>query len=150
MLGRCPGEGTGDPPQCSGLENATDCIVHGVTKSQTRLSDFHFQDKEGVVYLSVIVVGYSPHCVWLFVTPRTVVHQAPLPMGFSRPECWSGLPCPSPGHLPHPGIKPMSPALASGFWTTEQPGKGMTEYIHTHAHTCTYSEILLSHKKWIK
>ena len=42
-LGRSPGEGKGYPLQYSGLENSRDCIVHGVTKSQTRLSDFHFQ-----------------------------------------------------------------------------------------------------------
>ena len=41
-LGRSPGEGKGYPPQYSGLENSMDCIVHGVEKSQTRLSDFHF------------------------------------------------------------------------------------------------------------
>ena len=41
-LGRSPGEGKGYPLQYSGLENSIDCIVHGVTKSQTRLSDFHF------------------------------------------------------------------------------------------------------------
>ena len=41
-LGRSPGEGIGYPLQCSGLENSTDCIVHGVVKSQTRPSDFHF------------------------------------------------------------------------------------------------------------
>ena len=41
-LGRSPGEGKGNPLQCSGLENSMDCIVHGVTKSQTRLRDFHF------------------------------------------------------------------------------------------------------------
>ena len=39
---RSPGEGKGYPLQCSGLENSTDCRVHGVAKSQTRLSDFHF------------------------------------------------------------------------------------------------------------
>ena len=44
--GRSPGEGIGYPLQYSGLENAMDCIVHGVTKSQARLSDFHFQGKE--------------------------------------------------------------------------------------------------------
>ena len=52
-------------------------------------------------------------------------HQAPLSMGFSSQEYWSGLPCPSPGDLPNPGIKPMSlmsPALASSF-LTEPPGK---------------------------
>ena len=49
-------------------------------------------------------------CVQLFVTPWTVAHQAPLSMGFSRQEYWSGLPFPSPGDLPDPGIKPTSPA----------------------------------------
>ena len=44
-------------------------------------------------------------------------------MGFSRQEYWSGLPFPSLGDLPHPGIKPMSPALAGGFFTTALPGK---------------------------
>ena len=60
-------------------------------------------------------------CVQLFVTPWTVVHQAPLSMGFSRQEYWSGLPCPPPRDLSDPGIKPKSllcPALAQGFFTT--------------------------------
>ena len=49
--------------------------------------------------------------------------QAPLSMGFSRQEYWSGLPLHSPGDLPNPGIKPASPALAGRFFTTEPPGK---------------------------
>ena len=49
--------------------------------------------------------------VRLFATPRTVAYQAPPSMGFSRRECWSGLPFPSPGGLPDPGIEPGSPAL---------------------------------------
>ena len=49
--------------------------------------------------------------VQLSATPWTVAHQAPLPMGFSRQDYWSGLPFPSPGDLPDPGIKPKSPAL---------------------------------------
>ena len=49
-----------------------------------------------------------------FVSPWTIACQAPLSMGFPRQEYWSGLPFPSPGDLPNPGIKPMSPALASG------------------------------------
>ena len=47
-------------------------------------------------------------CVQLFVTPWTVARQAPLSMGFSRQEYWSGLPFPSPGDLPDPGIEPAS------------------------------------------
>ena len=49
--------------------------------------------------------------VQLFATPWTVAHQAPLFMGFSRQEHWSGLPCPPPGDLPHPRIKPRSSSL---------------------------------------
>ena len=59
--------------------------------------------------------------VCLFTTLWTVAHQAPLSMGFSRQEYWSGLPCPSPGDLPHPGIKLpslISHALAGRFFTT--------------------------------
>ena len=61
-----------------------------------------------------------------FVTLWTVARQAPLSMGFSKQEYWSGLPFPPPGHLPDPGIKvapPMSPTLAGGFFTTEPLGK---------------------------
>ena len=61
--------------------------------------------------------------VQFFETAWTVAHQAPLSMGFSRQEYWSGLPFPTPGDLPDPGIKPMFPALAGGFFTTEPPGK---------------------------
>ena len=50
-------------------------------------------------------------------------HQAPLSMEFSRQEYCSGLLLPTPKDLPNPGIKLMSPALASGFFTTEPPGK---------------------------
>ena len=53
--------------------------------------------------LSCSVVSYS---LWLF---WTVAHQVPLSMGFFRQEYWSGLPFPPPGHLPDPGIKPVSP-----------------------------------------
>ena len=58
-----------------------------------------------------------------FATPWTVAHQVPLSIGFHRQEYWSGLPFPPPGHLPAPGIKPASPALAGGFFTTEPPRK---------------------------
>ena len=66
--------------------------------------------------------------VRLFAIPWTVVYQASLSMGFSRQEYWSGLPFPSPGDLPDPGIEPMSPALQADalpsdpFFTSEPPG----------------------------
>ena len=56
------------------------------------------------------------------VTPWTVACQAPLPMGLSGQEYWSGLPFPSPEDLPDPRLKPSSPALAGGFFTTSHLG----------------------------
>ena len=57
------------------------------------------------------------------MTPWTMVHEAPLSVGFPRQEYCSGLSFSSPGHFPDPGIEPTSPALASGFFTNEPPGK---------------------------
>ena len=56
-------------------------------------------------------------------TPRAVVYQAPLSKGFSRQEHWSGLPFPSPGDLPDPGIKPRFPSLQADALPSEPPGK---------------------------
>ena len=79
---------------------------------------------------SGLLVGTGCVCmlshVQLFVTSWTVACQAPLSMGSSRQEYWSGLLLPPAGDLPNPGIKPasrMSPALAGGFFTTEPRGK---------------------------
>ena len=74
---------------------------------------------------SVCVCAQWLNCVRFFVTPWTVAHQAPLSMEFSRQEYWSGLPFPSPGELPDPGIESVSlefPALAGRFFTTASPG----------------------------
>ena len=61
--------------------------------------------------------------VQLFATPWTVAYQAPPSMGFSRQECWSGLPFLSPGDLPDLGIKPRSPTLQADALLSEPPGK---------------------------
>ena len=61
--------------------------------------------------------------VRLFATPWTVARQAPLSMGFSRQEYWSGLSFSSPGDLSNPGIKPGSPALKADALSSEPPGK---------------------------
>ena len=61
--------------------------------------------------------------VQLFATPWTVVHQAPLSMGFSRQEYWSGLPFPSPEDLPNPGIETRSPGLQADSLLFEPPWK---------------------------
>ena len=62
-------------------------------------------------------------CVQLFVTLWTIARQAPLCMGFSRQEYWSGLPCLPPGDLPNPGIKPRSSALQVDLLPAEPQGK---------------------------
>ena len=61
--------------------------------------------------------------VRLFATPWTVAYQAPPSMGFSRQEYWSGLPFPSLGDLPYPGIEPGSPAFQADALISERPGK---------------------------
>ena len=69
--------------------------------------------------------------VRLFVTLWTVAHQIHLSMGFSMQEYWSGLPCPPPGDLPNPGIKPLaraSPAFQAGSLPTEAPEKPIFLY----------------------
>ena len=76
-----------------------------------------------------IIVKWLSH-VWLFATPWTVAHQAPLSMstGFSREEHWSGLPFPPPGDLLEPRIEPTSPSLAGG---------------HAHKHTFIYMHVYI-------
>ena len=64
--------------------------------------------------------------VQLFLTLRTVAHQAPLSTGFSRQEYWSGLLSPPPGDLPNPGIKPRSSPLQVDSLLSEPPGKPMS------------------------
>ena len=68
------------------------------------------------------VLSHFSH-VQLFVTLWTTAHQAPLSMGFPRKEYWSGLPFPSLGDLPDPGIEPRSPALKADYLPSESPGK---------------------------
>ena len=66
-------------------------------------------------------------CVQLFVMLWTIACRAPLSMGFSRQEYWSGFPCPPPGDLSDLGIEPRSltyPALAGGFFTTRATWEG--------------------------
>ena len=115
-LGRSPGEGNGYQLQYSRLENSMVYTVHGVTKSQIWLSDFHL----------------------------IVARQAPLSIGFSRQKYWCVLPFPSPEDLPDPGIKPASPALQAvsciagrsfNNWATKEPQMTLlvTNYLPHHS-----------------
>ena len=87
----------------------------------------------------------SLSCVRLFATPWTVAYQAPPSMGFSRQECWSGLPLPSPGDLPNPGIKPGSPSLQEDALPSEPPGKPSTDKSKVLGALIKYPIIELSH-----
>ena len=76
--------------------------------------------KDAYNMINMCVLSHFSH-VQLFVTPWTVARQAPLSMGFSRQEYWSGLPCPPPGNLPNPEIVCTSlkpPILAGRFFTS--------------------------------
>ena len=66
----------------------------------------------------------------LFATPWSLARQAPLSMGFSGQEYWSGLPCPPPGDLPDPGTEPKSLVLAGGFFTS--PGEQGAKEVEKH------------------
>ena len=69
-----------------------------------------------------LLLSHFSH-VWLCVTLWTTACQAPLSVGFSRQQYYSGLPGPPPGDLANPGIEPASPALAGRFFTAEPSGK---------------------------
>ena len=132
-----------NPIDCS----PTGTSIHGINKARTvewrgDYSNHHFAvEKRAQKSQSSCLrslwnrrAGIGMHCCYLvaklcltlFVIPRTAAHQAPLSVGFPRQEYWSGLPFPSPGDLPDPGMEHTSlasPALAGGFFTTEAPGK---------------------------
>ena len=110
--------------------------VHGVTKesdmteqltlslSLTQHLPLYLHSVTWDICLSCVLSHFS--CVCLFATPGTVTCQAPLSMGFSRQEYWSGLPCPPPGGLPYPGIKPTSLSFLhwqGGSLPLDPPGK---------------------------
>ena len=101
--GRCPGAGHGNPLQYSCLENPMD---RRAQRSQSTGSQ-----------------GTRHHCLPSTAEVQRGAHQALLSMGFSRQEYWSGLPSPSPGDLPDPGIKPGFPSLQADSILSEPPGK---------------------------
>ena len=103
------------------LPNQEKCISSGIKKILIILPR-PFKS----AYVTIRVFMLSLYSLQLFATPRTVAHQALLSMGVSRQEYWTGLPCPSPGNLPNPGIEPASltsSVLADRFFTTRAPGK---------------------------
>ena len=103
---------------------ARQATVHGVTRvghnlatKPTNLKSFKH------IYVFIFTVQKSGNELTSARIYQVLARQAPLSMGFSRQEYWSGLPFPSSGDLPAPGIKPRSPALQADFLPTELQGK---------------------------
>ena len=83
------------------------------------------------IYYSYCGGGFVTKSCLTLVTPWAVASEAPLSVGFSRREYWSGLPFPSPGDLPNPGIKSRFPTQQADSLPTEQWGKPYSYYILT-------------------
>ena len=89
-------------------------------------SDYRLRLSYSPIHTCAHACSVTQSCLTLCNPTQTVDCQAPLSMGFSRQEEWSGLPFPPSGDLPDPGtdpLSPMSPARAGGFFTTASPGK---------------------------
>ena len=104
------------PATCPGARNPESlgsASLHGRGEGKLFLRDFMEVRSKNNHNVHACMLSHFSH-VWLFGTPWTVDHQAPLSMGFFGQEYWSELPCPTPGNIPNPGIKPsllISPAL---------------------------------------
>ena len=102
---------------CAGLQRSN--FIQNIQRLQKNRGKKAVTDKSKNL---CVLNCFSRVCLW---TLWTLAHQAPLSMGFSRQEYWSGLPCPSPGDLPNPGIEPrclVSPTMASDFLKDLFPG----------------------------
>ena len=89
-----------------------------------------------------VCVLVTQSCLTL-ATLWTVARQALLSMGFPRQEYWSGLPCPPPGDLPNPGIKPRSPALQADSLPAELPGKPIHPHMLKDMSRCMHVEFYI-------
>ena len=117
--------------------------IPGVDPSQRVRHDWATKHPHTILYCMHACACMLSHftCVQLFVNPWTVAHQALPSMGFSGQEYWSGLPCPPPGDLPNPVIKPMSCLLhwQAGSLPLVPPGKP-----HNHTNICLFTHILMN------
>ena len=117
----CPGVSRSLQRRCGSV--VASCRI-GVTDCSSPCMDSFEGGRCYLHYLHhSLAPGKSLSHVQLFATLWTIAYQAPPSMGFSRQEYWSGLPFPSPGDLPNPGIEPGSPTLEADALTSEPPGK---------------------------
>ena len=115
-----------DPMACSPPSSS----IHGIF--QAKVLEWGAIATIDQIYISLNVFQVkSLSRVRPFATPRTVAYQAPS-MGFSRQECWSGLPFPSPEDHPDPGIEPVSPALQADALPSEPPRKSLHLVLMNH------------------
>ena len=98
-------------------------LENSAVATGTEKDSFHSNPKERQCQRMLKVKEKLLSCVRLFATAWTVAYQAPPSMRFSRHEYWSGLPFPSPGDLPDPGIEPVSLTFQADTLTSEPPGK---------------------------
>ena len=116
-----------DPMDCSPPGSSVHRILQARILEWVALLSFRvsswYRDWTCISYASCCCWWQVLKCVWLFVTPWTVAHQAPLSTEFSRQEYWSGLPRSPLGDLPDPGMAPWSPALQADSLPSEPPGK---------------------------
>ena len=103
------------------IASSFDCIkwLHSLKPSFVPVIRFYLCQG---YYIFELVCHFSFKSVQLFVTPWTVICLSSLPMEFSREEYWSGLPFPSPGDIPNPGVKPRSFAMQAESLPSEPPG----------------------------
>ena len=107
------------------------CVLLSQENFQQNICVQHFRECMKVSFMACFMMNFmnaqymcsAASVMSNSATPQTVVHQAPLSMEFSKQDCWSGLPFPSPGDLLDPGIKPGSPALQADSLDFETPWK---------------------------
>ena len=96
---------------------------HGIWSELWKIGGIEIAERRAIIWGKSESVSHSVMSDSLQPCGLYVARQAPLSIGFSRQEYWSGLPFPSPGDLPNPGIKPRSPSLQADTLTSEPPGK---------------------------
>ena len=127
------------PPSPHWTQTLAKPLITLGTKKLTTTHSLTSESWEALVYYVCSVLSHS--VVSNSFRPQTIAHQAPLSMGFSRKEYWSGLPFPTPRDLPNSGIRPASvlhPCLGRQIFTTEPPGGAPCRFIYgilTHLQT---------------
>ena len=121
------------------LENSA--VATGLEKVSFHSIPKERQSQRMFKHCTISLISHASKVMFKILQPG----QAPLSMGFPRLKHWSGLPFPSPGNLPDPGIKPASPELAGRFFTTEIPGKAIfSMFIQIRCLSTEHSKIYLT------